>query len=65
MLSACNAADTAHTATRIPLPAEIRSYLQPGYVEHLAPSVALYEEDGTTPARLPDSNALWVIEKSR
>ncbi|MEI8259302.1 MAG: methyltransferase, partial [Deltaproteobacteria bacterium] len=65
LLEACNAADAPYAATRLPLPADIRSYLQRGYAEHLAPSVTVYEEDGKSLAPLPDSNALWVIEKSR
>ncbi|MDP3273587.1 MAG: methyltransferase domain-containing protein [Deltaproteobacteria bacterium] len=61
--AACESTATGK-ATLVPLPAEIRSYLQPGYVQHLAPMLRLYESDGTTRARLFDSNALWVIEKA-
>jgi SAM-dependent methyltransferase len=62
LLGACEATG-AGEARRVALPAEIRSYLQPGYTDHLRNRVRLFESDGSTPARLFDSNALWVIEK--
>jgi SAM-dependent methyltransferase len=62
MRAACDATGTGR-AHAVPLPMELRSYLQPGYTQHLAGKVRLFERDGTTPARLFDSNALWVIEK--
>jgi SAM-dependent methyltransferase len=62
MRAACDSTGTGR-AHAVALPMELRSYLQPGYTQHLAGKVRLFERDGTTPARLFDSNALWVIEK--
>lgn len=45
-----------------PVPDDLRSYLQPGYVTGLAPKIRLRDEDAQEVA-LPDSNALWVFEK--
>jgi hypothetical protein len=41
---------------------ELRSYLQPGYRDHLAGKVELTDERDQ-PAELPDSNCLIAIEK--
>ncbi|HEX7841925.1 MAG TPA: methyltransferase domain-containing protein, partial [Kofleriaceae bacterium] len=46
----------------IELPPEVRSYLQPGYREHLAGKIELSDEHDR-PVDLPDSNCLIVIEK--
>lgn len=54
--------DAAHPPRWIELPAEERSYLQPGYEAGLAGKVALYDADGRA-TRLPDSNCLLVFEK--
>lgn len=62
LATACEETGTG-VARRVALPADVRSYLQPGYTQHLENRVRLFEEDGTTPARLFDSNALWVFEK--
>lgn len=62
LLGACEATG-AGTAKRVAIPADVRSYLQPGYTQHLRDRVRLLEADGASPARLFDSNALWVIEK--
>lgn len=46
----------------IELPPELRSYLQPGYRDHLAGKIALTDERDR-PVELPDSNCLIAIEK--
>jgi SAM-dependent methyltransferase len=46
----------------VPLPRELRSYLQPGYRDHLEGKVELHD-DRDRPVELPDSNCLIVIEK--
>jgi len=46
----------------IELPPDVRSYLQPGYRDHLRDKVALTDEHDR-PVELPDSNCLIVIEK--
>src|SRR5262249_41378111 len=46
----------------IELPPEVRSYLPPGYREHLAGKIELSDEHDR-PVALPDSNCLIVIEK--
>jgi SAM-dependent methyltransferase len=46
----------------VPLPAEMRSYLQPGYREHLVGKIELCDEHDVA-AALPDSNCLIAIEK--
>jgi SAM-dependent methyltransferase len=51
------------TAVRvIELPAELRSYLQPGYRDHLRGKIELTDECDQ-PVELPDSNCLIAIEK--
>lgn len=49
-------------ARAVELPESVRSYLQPGYRDGLAPRVRLLDENGN-PTELPDSNALWVLER--
>ena len=49
-------------ATLVAIPAAQRSYLQPGYREHLAGRIELTDEHDA-PAELPDSNCLIVIER--
>jgi SAM-dependent methyltransferase len=56
-------ASRAHPPRLVPLPPSIASYLQPGYERGLKGKVELFDGEGN-PARLPDSNALMVIEKS-
>jgi SAM-dependent methyltransferase len=46
----------------VELPPELRSYLQPGYREHLRDKVALTDERDQ-PVEPPDSNCLIAIEK--
>jgi SAM-dependent methyltransferase len=46
----------------VELPPALRSYLQPGYRDHLDGKVALTDEHDR-PVELPDSNCLIVIEK--
>lgn len=50
-------------ARAIELPADLRSYLQRGYIDGLANKIALTDGEGV-PVALPDSNALLVFEKS-
>jgi SAM-dependent methyltransferase len=49
-------------ATVVDIPAQLRSYLQPGYREHLANKIEL-TDDHDRPAELPDSNCLIVVER--
>jgi SAM-dependent methyltransferase len=49
-------------ATVVDLPPALRSYLQPGYRDHLAGRIDLTDEHDM-PAALPDSNCLIVIER--
>ena len=46
----------------VDIPAHLRSYLQPGYRDHLAGKIEL-TDDADRPAELPDSNCLIVVEK--
>ena len=46
----------------VALPPELRSYLQPGYRDHLRGKIELTDERDQ-PVELPDSNCLIVIEK--
>lgn len=50
-------------AVAVELRSELRSYLQPGYRDGLADKVRLSDDAGR-PVALPDSNALWVFEKT-
>lgn len=52
----------ASAAKALDIPAHLRSYLQPGYRDNLAGKIELTDEHDT-PAELPDSNCLIVIEK--
>lgn len=47
----------------VEVPADLRSYLQPGYISGLAPKIRLLDESGAETA-LPDSNALMVYKKT-
>jgi len=49
-------------ATVVPIAPELRSYLQPGYRDHLAGKIELTDERDL-PAELPDSNCLIAIER--
>ena len=46
----------------VEIPAELRSYLQPGYRDNLAGKIELTDEHDR-PVELPDSNCLIVVEK--
>ena len=50
-------------AKAVQIPPDLKSYLQPGYVTGLASLVRLTDVAGTEVA-LPDSNAVWVFERS-
>jgi SAM-dependent methyltransferase len=52
----------AGVARALPLPAAMRSYLQPGYRDGLAGKIEISDQDDR-PVALPDSNCLIVIEK--
>ncbi|HET9625416.1 MAG TPA: methyltransferase, partial [Kofleriaceae bacterium] len=55
----CGGADAAHVVELAPA---LRSYLQPGYRDHLHGKIALHDECDR-PVELPDSNCLIAIEK--
>lgn len=46
----------------VDIPAHLRSYLQPGYRDHLANKIEL-TDDHDRPVELPDSNCLIVLER--
>ena len=46
----------------VEIPAALRSYLQPGYRDHLAGKIELTDEHDL-PVELPDSNCLIVIAR--
>jgi SAM-dependent methyltransferase len=50
-------------ARLVELPPDLRSYLQPGYVTHLAGRIELTDEHDR-PVALPDSNCAIVVERS-
>jgi len=52
----------ADAARAVALPSGVRSYLQPGYREHLDGKIELTDERDQ-PVALPDSNCLIVIER--
>jgi SAM-dependent methyltransferase len=54
--------DLGGTARVVDIPVAERSYLQPGYIEGLAPRIDLLDE-ANNPVPLPDSNCLIVVEK--
>jgi SAM-dependent methyltransferase len=49
-------------ANVVDIPAHVRSYLQPGYREHLVGKIEL-TDDRDMPVDLPDSNCLIVVER--
>ena len=51
-----------NVAKIVDIPAQLRSYLQPGYRDNLANKIEL-TDDHDRPATLPDSNCLIVIER--
>jgi len=52
----------SEVATVVDIPSELRSYLQPGYRDHLVGKIELSDERDQ-PVDLPDSNCLIVVEK--
>jgi SAM-dependent methyltransferase len=63
MLEACKAACPASDAVEIDLPADLASYLQPGYPANILPKVRVLDGEGATDLGLPDVQGVWVIEK--
>lgn len=50
-------------AREVPVPADLASYLQPGYAEHVDPHVTIFDGDGTTTCRMPDVQGVIVAER--
>lgn len=63
MIAACKKADPSADAREVPVPADLASYLQPGYPAHVSPHVRIFDESGEVPVSMPDVNGVWVIEK--
>ena len=63
LLAACEGAAPGARAAEVAIPEDLRSYLQPGYLEHLRDHVALLDETGTKPIPLFDITGVWVIER--
>jgi len=63
LLSACKLAEPEHDAREVAVPADLASYLQPGYPENITPNVAIFDASGERELPMPDVNGVWVIEK--
>ncbi|MFO0554861.1 MAG: methyltransferase domain-containing protein [Polyangiaceae bacterium] len=64
LVAACRAADPEYTAREVPVPADLASYLQPGYPEHVRPHARIFDASGEREVSMPDVNGVIVIEKS-
>ncbi len=63
LLTACKAAVPSSDPREVPVPAELASYLQPGYPENIAPHVRIFDASGEREVPMPDVNGVWVIER--
>jgi len=61
LLAACR--KTGAEAKEHDVPADLASYLQPGYPEHIKPHVRIFDATGKTEVEMPDVTGVWVIEK--
>jgi hypothetical protein len=62
IIEACNGIEPGASAREVEVPADLESYLQPGYPEHVDPYVSIFDASGNK-VRMPDVNGVWVIEK--
>ena len=63
LVEACTATEPECKAVEVEVPADLASYLQPGYPANILPNVGLYDESGTREVPMPDVNGVWVLEK--
>lgn len=45
------------------MPADLASYLQPGYPANVAPHVRIFDGTGENEVPMSDVNGVWVIER--
>lgn len=64
LLEACRKAEPERDVREVPVPADLASYLQPGYPAHLEGKVKIYDAAGERELPMPDVNGLIVIEKA-
>ncbi len=63
LVAACERAEPGAKALEVPVPADLASYLQPGYPSHVEPHLDLFDASGETRVPMPDVNGVWVIER--
>ncbi|HTJ85586.1 MAG TPA: methyltransferase [Polyangiaceae bacterium] len=63
-LEACKTRIPDSTPREVAVPPDLASYLQPGYPEHLAGHVRIFDASGAREVPMPDVNGVWVIERS-
>jgi SAM-dependent methyltransferase len=64
LLAACSKSDPEYRAIEVAVPADLASYLQPGYQANIEPYVRIFDASGEREERMPDVNGVWVIEKT-
>jgi len=62
-LAACKARVPESTPREVAVPADLASYLQPGYPEHLDGKVRIFDSTGEKELPMPDVNGVWVLER--
>lgn len=68
LLAACERAEPGAKAHEVPVPADLASYLQPGYPSHVEPHLDIFAATGNDSSvgervSMPDVNGVWVIER--
>ncbi|NUP07419.1 MAG: methyltransferase domain-containing protein [Polyangiaceae bacterium] len=63
LLDVCRRADPDHDPTEVAVPADLASYLQPGYPANIEPNLEIFDAGGERRTPMPDVNGVIVIEK--
>jgi hypothetical protein len=63
MFDVCRTADPPFVVREVPLPVGLASPLQPAYPENILVHERILDGDGAREVRMPDVNAMWVVEK--
>lgn len=64
LIDACASAADGAVAKEVPVPADLASYLQPGYPANIAPHLKIFDGSGKNLVSMPDVNGVWVLEKA-
>jgi SAM-dependent methyltransferase len=63
LVAACEKSEPGARAREVPVPADLASYLQPGYPENVEPHVAIFDATGEKRVPMPNVNGVWVLER--